>query len=111
MENIPDFVIVWLIYLAAVLAGLFVFWRMTRPIPWLWCKEILRALVATLLLWPAVVIEGDSFLAPAFIVTGFDFLAGGPAAALRAGQPLLIAVICVPGLVLLYRIVRSLMAR
>ncbi len=63
---------------------------MTRSIKWLWPRDLLRFTIAAILLVPVRVDEGETSLAPAFMVAAFDVLTKGLEAAQRAGIPILV---------------------
>ncbi|MGH1486603.1 MAG: hypothetical protein ACRBCI_10315 [Cellvibrionaceae bacterium] len=67
MFSAQEYIVGWLVYLIAVVGLLFIFWRMTRRIPWLYLKQCLRLIVATVLLLPAAVDDATHYWAPAWI--------------------------------------------
>jgi hypothetical protein len=67
-----EYVITWAAYYAGALGVLLVWWRMTRPIPWRPLRQLLRVVLAGLLLVPAPVAPDMQELAPAILVLLFD---------------------------------------
>ena len=67
MFSFQEYVIGWSIYLFAVVALLFVFWRMTRFISWAYVRDCVRLLGAVFLLLPVTVDDSTYYWAPAWI--------------------------------------------
>ena len=77
-----EYVAAWSAYYLAVIGLLAVWWRITRPLPWTFLKQLLRVLVAAVLLVPAPVAADMSELCPAIFVLLFDVLL------IKEGDPL-----------------------
>ena len=71
----PDYTNGWLVYIAAAIGLLVVFWRMTRGIPWPYVRHSLWITVVVFLLTPAV--GHAHFLAPAWIIGILELLFTG----------------------------------
>lgn len=67
MFSFQEYIIGWSIYLVATLGVLWVFWRMTRNIPWFYFKQSLRLVVAVFFLVPAAADGVTEYWAPAWI--------------------------------------------
>ena len=67
MFSFQEYIIGWGAYLFAVIALLFVFWRMTRFIGWDYVRDCFRLLGAVFLLLPITIDESSSYWAPAWI--------------------------------------------
>ena len=67
-----EYATLWSVYLLAMVGILFVWWRMTSIIPWYIPKQVLRIVVAVLLIVPAPVSLGEPEWAPALFVWLFD---------------------------------------
>lgn len=67
-----EYATLWSVYLLAMVGILFVWWRMTSIIPWYLPKQLLRIIVAVLLIVPAPVSLGEPEWAPALFVWLFD---------------------------------------
>lgn len=48
-----EYLVTWAVYYGAALGVLLVWWRMTKPIPWVPLKQLLRVLLAAAVLVPA----------------------------------------------------------
>ncbi|HEX4938805.1 MAG TPA: hypothetical protein VFX11_09030 [Candidatus Kapabacteria bacterium] len=86
--------VAWVAYCAGAVGCLLVWWRMTRILPWSPLRQLLRILVAALLLVPAPVAPGREELAPAFVVLLFD------TTLVKQGDPLHAAPYLIYGLML-----------
>jgi len=88
-----EYIWAWAIYLSA--AGVFyaIFWYFTSKLPLKELRQLLRILLAVLLLVPWVANPDYEFLAPAWIVSISDMLLYGPDAFWRAGLALVLALI------------------
>ena len=84
----------WLIYLVAACGLVLVFWKMTKPFPKDF-RKILCAVMACILLTPWFSLEGESLLAPAFMVVAFEALSNGMEGALRGAFPILASILIV----------------
>ncbi len=67
MFSFQEYLIGWGIYLFSVVGLLFVYWRMTRFIPWRYLRDCTRLLGAVFLLLPTVIEESSNYWAPAWI--------------------------------------------
>ena len=72
---LTDHLIAWLLYLVASLGIVFLFWRMTRGLHRVF-KRILRVLAVSILFTPHVMLSGGSWLAPAYLVAGYELAKG-----------------------------------
>ena len=84
MLDFAEYTITWAIYLLAALGLLAVWWRMTRVIPWVTVKQVLRVLVAAVILMPAPVVYGSTEWAPALFVLLLDITVVKETDAMRA---------------------------
>ena len=94
METPPFYMESWGIYLAAASGLMLVFWMMTKPFP-KDVRKILCAVMACLLYTPWFSLEGESLLAPAFMVVMFEGLSSGMEGALRGAFPILASILIV----------------
>ena len=81
-----EYVIAWVVVLAAGLGGLIGVYGLTRSIPSLFPRTLLRSLVTVWMLIPAPVPHYDGQYAPAFVVVMFEWLLqtnGDPTVAVR----------------------------
>jgi hypothetical protein len=67
MFSFQEYIIGWGVYLFAVVALLFVYWRMTRFIIWRHARDCARLSGAVFLLLPVTIDSGSYFWAPAWI--------------------------------------------
>ena len=67
MFSFQEYIIGWGVYLFAVIALLFVFWRMTRFIGWDYIRDCFRLFGAVFLLLPVTIDESSFYWAPAWI--------------------------------------------
>lgn len=88
-----EYLVTWAVYYGAALGVLLVWWRMTKPIPWVPLKQLLRVLLAAAVLVPAPVDSQSAELAPALFVLLFDLLLIQEGDALRASVYLLYGVV------------------
>src|SRR5690606_21226229 len=88
-----EYLVTWAVYYGAALGVLLVWWRMTKPIPWVPLKQLLRVLLAAAVLVPAPVDSQSVELAPALFVLLFDLLLIQEGDALRASVYLLYGVV------------------
>ncbi len=86
MFSFEEYVVAWLAYLVCVLGVLSVFWRITRALPWLYCKQSLRLIVASMLLVPAQVEESPLFWAPAWVKAMLVFVFSGTDELMSVGK-------------------------
>lgn len=94
-----EYLVTWAVYYGAALGVLLVWWRMTKPIPWVPLKQLLRVLLAAVVLVPAPVDSQSVELAPALFVLLFDLLLIQEGDASRAAVYLLYGIVL--GLVVL----------
>mgnify|MGYP003444274186 FL=1 len=92
LQNYSDYTLAWAAYYAGALGALLVWWRMTRPLPWTPVRQLLRILVAALILVPAPVARGMEEMAPALFVLLFDL------ALIKEGDPTFAVVYLLYGL-------------
>ena len=91
MLSATEYMIVWAVYFVAALGMCFVWWKITKPIPWQQLRQILRVIMVMLLFTPWSLEGQAQFWAPAYMVVVLDAVGGGIDAASRAGVPLLVA--------------------
>ncbi|MCZ6618777.1 MAG: hypothetical protein O7E57_11655 [Gammaproteobacteria bacterium] len=106
-----QYVIAWIVVLAAGLGGLIGVYVLTRSIPTLLPRTLVRSLITTWMLIPAPVPHYDSQYAPAFVVMLFEWLLqtdGDPGVAIRI---LLAATVAVVALVSLAHGLKSYRSR
>jgi len=87
MMTPEDYLLAWSLYLGACAVLLIATWRLTRPF-WGWLRDLLRVVVAVLLLTPASVDLEGGHLAPSMFVVAFELLTApeggtGPVLAVR----------------------------
>lgn len=92
MFTFEEYVIGWLVYMGLIVGVLAIFWWLTRPIPWLYLKQVLRLIVSAILLVPVSVPETTNLWAPAWIVGALELIFGGLDGFMPIGQVLLIAI-------------------
>jgi len=92
MFTIEDYITGWFIYMGLIIGVLAVFWWLTRSIPWLHFKQVLRLLVSAILLAPVSVPETASLWAPAWIVGALELIFGGVEGFMPIGKVLLTAI-------------------
>lgn len=86
-----EYLTAWGVYILAA-SGLFsAFWQMTRTLPWLFLKRVMRVSVMVVLFMPWFSYSEQDYLAPAYLITAFEALALGSELWVRAGVPLLFA--------------------
>ena len=83
----------WIVYLGAAASFLGIFWFWTRKIAWSEFKQILRLIVAVVLLVPWYTDIQNETLSPAWLVSVGDALLLGPDAAWRAGLVLVVTLV------------------
>lgn len=92
MFTFEEYLTGWLIYMGLIVGVLGVFWWLTRRIPWLYFKQILRLVVSAILLVPVRVPETADLWAPAWIVGALELIFSGVDAFMPIAQALLIAI-------------------
>jgi hypothetical protein len=101
-----NYLIVWIAYLLSAAGLLLVFWRMTRSMRAGWLKAALRSLLPAILLTPVSLVEGEQWLAPAYLVAAYDWVLGNQERALLAAALLAMVWASVLGLLLLQSLLR-----
>lgn len=86
-----EYLMAWGVYLLAASGLFFAFWQMTRSLPWLFLKRVIRVSVMVVLFMPWFSYSEQDYLAPAYLITAFEALAQGSELWVRAGVPLLSA--------------------
>lgn len=87
-----DYNMVWMIYLGAAAVAFLTGWWLTRR--WYtWLSYPLRAIAFAVLFTPWGIMRGGDYMAPAWAVTAFDGLVIADGEPLRAGAPLIAAII------------------
>lgn len=83
----------WVYYLIGAVGLMAVWWFLTRKISHMLTRNMVRLVVAVILIMPYPVLPDQSFLAPAVIMSALEglFVDGGDFA--RAGVPLVIAIL------------------
>jgi len=92
MFTFEEYLTGWLIYMGLIIGVLAIFWWLTRAIPWLHFKQVLRLIVSAILLAPVAVPETTSLWAPAWIVGALELIFGGVEGFMPIGIVLLTAV-------------------
>lgn len=92
MFTFEEYLIGWLIYMALIIGVLAVFWWLTKSIPWVYAKNVLRLIASAILLVPVRVPDTEAFWAPAWIVGALELIFGGLEAFIPVAQVLLIAI-------------------
>lgn len=88
-----EYIVTWAVYYGGALGLLLVWWRLTKLLPWVPLKQLLRVLVAAAVLVPAPVDADSVALAPALFVLLFDLILIQEGDALRASIYLLYGVV------------------
>jgi len=104
-----NYVWAWCFYLLSAVGLIIVFWRMTRNMTWRRTRRALRSLAAVLLLTPISVVDQGSWLAPAFLAGGYDWILGDTESAARAGMYLLSAYALLVAVILLESVLRRIL--
>jgi hypothetical protein len=78
MFSFQEYIIGWGVYLFAVIALLFVFWRMTRFITWGYARDCIRLLGAVFLLLPITIDSSAYYWAPAWIKALLNIIFANP---------------------------------
>lgn len=95
-----DYVLAWLIYLVAAVGLLFLFWRLTKILPWRTLRDLLRVLVATVILTPVVVDANTLHIAPISVSMVVEFITDKKEAAIGHGVIVAVAWLLLSVLVL-----------
>ncbi len=91
MLSAQEYLIAWLVYLVGVLGGMVVWWYITRKIPYNYLRNLLRLLVAVVVLVPYPLMEDEQFMAPAFIMSLLEWLFEPEVGFLRAGTVVIVS--------------------
>jgi hypothetical protein len=86
-----EYLIAWGVYFLAASGLFFAFWQMTRTLPWLFLKRVIRVSVMVVLFMPWFSYSEQDYLAPAYLIAAFEVLAQGSDKWSRAGVPMLSA--------------------
>lgn len=111
MYTQAEYVYGWVFYLLGVAILMACGWWLTRSMRSADLRQLLRLGVLVFLLIPWYAAPEMSYLAPAWIIAGFEGLVDGGAAFWRAGGPLLSGVGIALGLCLCAQIARRLFVR
>ena len=84
MLDYVEYIMTWAVYLVAAVGLMAVWWRLTRFIPWQTPKQVLRVVLAALILMPAPVIYGSADWAPALFVLLLEVTVAKEADTMRA---------------------------
>ena len=74
--DLPAYVTAWIMYLLSATGVLLVVWRFTRHWRIRRTRRVVRVLAVCVLLTPINIVEGDMWLAPAYLVAGYDWILG-----------------------------------
>jgi energy-coupling factor transporter transmembrane protein EcfT len=100
----------WGVYLLSAVMLIVVFWRMTRGLRLRRTRRSLRALVGVLLLTPInISMDGGVWLAPAYLVGGYDWVLGHTDKAFQAGVYIASAYVLLIVVVMLESVMRRLL--
>lgn len=99
MFSFQEYIIGWAVYLITVIGLLFCTWYITRGIPWLYVKQVLRLIAATLFLTPIAIDNTTAFYAPAWIKAGLQLVFEGVDGFMPVGHLLLMVLL---GVLLVY---------
>lgn len=94
MLTMTEYIVSWLIYLVGVLGAIVVWWMITRKIPYLLLRNILRFNAAVILLVPYPILGYEQLMAPAFIMSLLEWLFSD-VGFLRSGTVVIVAVLVV----------------
>ena len=89
----PNYLLIWLIYLAATAVFYYVYWRVTAFRKRRWLSYSLRALMLALILTPWYANTQGEVLAPALMVVALDTITIGIDAMGRALVPLTLSLL------------------
>lgn len=103
-----SYIVAWLIYLASAVGLVLVFWRMTQYMRLRRTRRTLRALVAVLMFTPISIEDNGLWLAPAYLVGGYDWILGNYERATEAGLYLSAAYLLMIVVILLESLMRRL---
>lgn len=83
--EISSYIMAWLVYLASAIGLSIVFWRMTSGMKMRRTRRALRCLAAVILFTPINIVDGENWLAPAYLVGGYDWILNNTEKAMEAG--------------------------
>ena len=86
-----EYLMAWSVYLLAASGLFFGFWQITRSLPWMFIKNVIRVSVIVFLFMPWFSYSDQEYLAPAFLIAAFEGLGQGSELWKRAGMPLIFA--------------------
>lgn len=95
MVESQEYLFGWLAYFGAVACLLVVFWFMTKPLPWVYLRQSLRLIAATLFLVPVEVEGAVGYWSPAWIKGLLHLVFSEIEAFLPVGKSILIAILAV----------------
>ena len=105
-----SYVAAWSVYLLSAIILICVFWKMTRKLRLRRTRRSLRALIAVLLLTPINIgLDGSVWLAPAYLVGGYDWVLGHTDKAFQAGVYISSAYLLLIVIVMLESVMRRLL--
>ena len=93
MESVPNYWVIWSIYLLAAAIFYGIFWRLTRFRKARWAAYVMRGLLAAIILTPWYANPQEAVLAPALMVVLMDAITLDGSEAVRALVPLSLAII------------------
>ena len=108
--ELPAYLIAWCLYLLSALGIVIVFWRMTRNLKLQWrrTRRALRAFTAVVLFTPLNIIDGELWLAPAYLVGLYDVALGNMDKAYETAMFMGAAFVLMVAVILLESVLRRL---
>ena len=106
MEGISNYLLAWLVYIAAAAVFYVIFWHLTRFRGLRILKYCLRAVMLAMIATPWYVGSEGNLMAPAIIVMMMDAITISGAAGVRAFVPLLLSNILALALVVVVLVFR-----
>ena len=100
-----EYFLAWAYYAAGASVFFAVFWFWTRNFLWSEVRQLMRVMLAVILIVPWYTDTTQSYLSPAWLVSVAEALLNGPEAFWRAGRPLVIALIAAFGLSTIYALI------
>ena len=107
--EIPAYLTAWTLYLLSAIGLVIIFWRITRPLKLRRTRRSLRALAAVILFTPINIVDGEHWLAPAYLVGGYDWVLNKTDKAMEAGIYLSAAYTLMIIMILLESVLRRLL--
>lgn len=101
-----EYLLAWVWYISGASIFFAVFWYWTRKFLWAEARQLLRTILAVILIVPWYADASQSYLAPAWLISAADGLLEGSKAFWRAGMPLVLALVLAVLLSTVYAVYR-----